>query len=157
MTLKAMLLTKLKVTAAFLIVVGLVAVGGGSLVHGVLAGTPTDRPVAMAELPARLPEVDQGPTEEQARGAREQPKDGAAGSGTLQAVDADRNRVTLSISSRQTSTSEERTLEVARDAKILRDGKEIKLADLKTGGRVTLRLSPDKKTVVSLSVVGAMF
>jgi hypothetical protein len=65
--------------------------------------------------------------------------------------------VTLSINSRQTSTNEERTLEVARDAKILRDGKEIKLADLKTGGRVTLRLSPDKKTVVSLSVVGAMF
>jgi hypothetical protein len=74
--------------------------------------------------------------------------------GSLQAVHVEKNSVTVSSFSRAQGQSTEKTYEVARDASILRDGKEVKLADLKKGGRITLKLSPDQKTVVSLSVAG---
>jgi hypothetical protein len=59
--------------------------------------------------------------------------------------------VTISIFKRgegATST----TFDLAKDARIQRDGKDAKLADLKTGSQATLTLSKDQKTVVALSV-----
>jgi hypothetical protein len=100
--------------------------------------------------------VDQEPPDQDAAapGQRPQAKEGPAVAGTLQAVDADKNSVTISIFSRQDGVSTAKTFPVAKDAKILRDGKAVKLTDLKVGGRVTLRLSPDQKTAVSVSVAG---
>jgi RNA polymerase sigma factor (sigma-70 family) len=52
---KAMLITRLKVTAAFLAIVGLVTAGGGTLVHHSLAGTTPDRLVAATDKPSTPP------------------------------------------------------------------------------------------------------
>jgi hypothetical protein len=74
--------------------------------------------------------------------------------GTLQTVDAEKNSVTLSIFSRTDGQSTDKTFQVLKDARILRDGKQAKLSDLKKGGRATLTLSADQQTVVSISVAG---
>src|SRR5262249_39471945 len=147
--LKAMAVTKLKVTAAFLAVVGLLAVACGALAHRSLAGATAEPPVAGAERPGLLA-GDQQPAEGKARQPREQPKEGMKVAGTLETVDADKHTVTVSTFSRADGQSTERTFPLAKDAKILRDGKEAKLSDLKKGGRATLTLSPDQKTVLSL-------
>ncbi len=151
--LRAMLLTKLKVTAAFLVVVGLVAVGSGTLVHGVLAGTTADRPVAAAENPRTPPVADQEPAQEEAQAPREQRKEGPTFPGTLQSVDAEKKTVTVKTNNRQTGPVE-MTFEMAKDIVILRDGKPAKLSDLKQGGRISVKLSPDQKTAVSISETG---
>jgi hypothetical protein len=77
--LKAMLMTKIKVTAAFLIAIGLVAAGGGSFAHRSLAGPAADRLGAPAA--ARTPALaDEEPVAEEAAAAdrRARPKPEAA-------------------------------------------------------------------------------
>jgi hypothetical protein len=93
----------------------------------------------------------------QERGAgqarRAQAKDGMIVSGALQSVAADQSSVTVTVFSRAEGQSD-KTFALAKDAKVLRDGKAIKLADLKSGGRVALKLSPDQKSVVEVRAVG---
>jgi hypothetical protein len=69
-------------------------------------------------------------------------------------VDADKASIIITTDSRTTGPSG-RTFAVAKDAKILQDNKEARLGDLKTGGRVTVQLSPAEKTVVAITVTGA--
>ncbi|HKB42697.1 MAG TPA: hypothetical protein VKD72_40080, partial [Gemmataceae bacterium] len=85
---------------------------------------------------------------------REQPKWGAAVAGKLEAVDADKLSVTISTFTRQTGASTDKSYPVAKDAKVMQDGKEVKLGELKKGARATLMLSADQKSVVSVSVSG---
>ncbi|HKB37167.1 MAG TPA: sigma factor-like helix-turn-helix DNA-binding protein, partial [Gemmataceae bacterium] len=146
--LKAMLLTRLKVMGVLAAAVCVAALGGGALAHRCLAGPPLDR---QAVSP---PGGDREPTDAQARAPAEPAEEGTTVTGTLQAVDTDKNSVTVSTFSRKEGQSTETSFPVARDAAILRDGKEVKFSDLKKGGHVTLKLSPDPKTVVSLSVTG---
>jgi hypothetical protein len=82
---------------------------------------------------------------------RAQPKDANTVSGALRSVDADKPSVTIGVFTRNEGQSE-KTYPVAKDAKILRDGAEVKLSDLKQRSRVTLKLSEDQKTVVGVSV-----
>jgi RNA polymerase sigma factor (sigma-70 family) len=152
---KAMLLTKLKMTAAFLVVIGLVAAGSGTLVQGGLSGSPVAPLTTAAGQSETILLADQEPAKEQVRGAREQARQGTTVAGTLQGVDADKNRVTISIFSRRDAVTTEKSYDVSRDAKILRDGKEAKLAALKKGGRATLTLSADQKIVVGITVTGS--
>lgn len=69
--------------------------------------------------------------------------------GELKAVDAAKNNVTLSTFSRADGKSE-KSYSVAKDAKILRDGRDAKLADLEVGSKATLTLSLDQAAVVSI-------
>ncbi|MCI0464455.1 MAG: sigma-70 family RNA polymerase sigma factor [Gemmataceae bacterium] len=147
---QAMSMTRFKVTVAFLIVAGLLGVGSGVLAHRALAGTTADPPVVASDQPATLPAAEQ---ERAAQRPKAQPKDGTNVTGALLSADADKNSVTVRFSSR-TEGQTEKTYAVAKDAKILRDGKEIKLADLKQRARVSLKLSPDQKTALSISVLG---
>jgi hypothetical protein len=73
--------------------------------------------------------------------------------GTLQAVDADKHTVTVSTFNRQTG-KKELTYELAKDLEVLRDGKPAKLGDLKQGNRITVRVSPDQKTALSIRETG---
>ncbi len=149
--LNAMLMTKLKVTAAFLIVIGLLAVGSGALGYSALADPAADQPPAAAEQP-RTPEAADGQGTQDK--PREQSRGGTTVAGRLEGVDAEKNNVTISTFNRQAGVSTDKTYPLAKDAKSLRDGKEAKPADLKKGGRATLTLSADQKAVVAVSVVG---
>ncbi len=138
---KAMLVTKLKVTAAFVIAIGLLAVGCGLLVNAAL-GAATVTPAERNQI------------SDQARAPKEQPAAGTTVAGKLEAADADKSTVTVSTFTRATGVSTDKTLPVAKDATIVQDGKKAKLEELKKGARATLTLSPDQKTVVSISVAG---
>jgi hypothetical protein len=87
---------------------------------------------------------------------RADPKDAAAVKGTLVGVDADKNTVTIAVSSfdRKTGESSEtnKTFAVAKDAAILQDEARAKLTDLKKGYHTTLKV--DQTTAVSVSVDG---
>ena len=84
---------------------------------------------------------------------RGQAKGEAALAGTLQGVDAAKNTVTVTTSNRQTGKAD-KTFEMAKDVVVLRDGKPAKVSDLKQGGRVSVKLSPDQKTAVGISETG---
>ncbi|MCI0492438.1 MAG: hypothetical protein L0Z07_05845, partial [Planctomycetes bacterium] len=74
-------------------------------------------------------------------------------SGTLQGVDVAGNTVTVATSNRATGKVET-TYELAKDVEVLRDGKPAKASDLKQGSRITVKLSADQTTAVSLSETG---
>jgi RNA polymerase sigma factor (sigma-70 family) len=130
----AMIIAKFKFAAALVIALGLAA-GGSYLVAGAT-------PQAAGEAP-----------QERQRGKREPAKDANSVSGALQSVDTDKNTVTINIFSRAEGESTNKTYPVSKDAKITRDGKEAKLADLKNVGRVAIKLSEDQSTAVSITTV----
>ena len=75
--------------------------------------------------------------------------------GQIRAVDATAGTITIARVSRGENL-DTKTLPVAKDARIVIDGVETKLADIKitdTGPFVTLRLSLDQKTVQSIQTV----
>ncbi len=71
----------------------------------------------------------------------------------LKGVDIAKNIVTVTTSNRATGKVDT-TFEMAKDIVILRDGKPAMVSDLKQGGRITVKLSPDQKTAVSISETG---
>ncbi len=152
--LKAMLMTNLKVTATVLLVIGGAVMSGGAMMHHSLADTRADRPAVAAEQP-RTPQAEDRlePPDREAQQPRGQPKGEATVSGTLQGVDVAKNTVTVTTSNRQTGKTD-KTFELAKDVVVLRDGKPSKVSDLKQGGRITVKLSPDQKTAVSISETG---
>jgi hypothetical protein len=87
------------------------------------------------------------------RPKKDQPAQPTVG-GVLEAVDSVKSTITLSIFSRKDAQSTDKVFEVAKNAKILRDGAPTKLADLKTGARATLQLAADQKTAVTIIVAG---
>jgi hypothetical protein len=123
-----MFTTKLKLLTAFVVAVCAVTLGGSAV------------PYAAA----------------QDRKKAAEPKDGTTAKGKLAAVDADKQTVTITVSSfdRKTAESTEtnKTYPVAKDAKILQDETQAKLADLKKGFPTNLKL--DGTTAVSISVDG---
>ena len=79
----------------------------------------------------------------------------------LQAVDADKNTITVSLGAARTNVEGVKKLEnkesvhqVAADAKITVDGQPAKLADLKLTSGTTVKLSLDQKSVVGISQGG---
>ncbi len=75
-------------------------------------------------------------------------------SGTVKAVDAARNSLTLSYARGKSEPTEERAFDVPKGASVRIDGKEGKLSDLPTEAAVTVNLAPDQKTVTSLQADG---
>ena len=84
---------------------------------------------------------------------RGQAKGEATVGGTLQGVDTAKNTVTVTTSNRATGKLD-KTFEMAKDVVVLRDGKPAKVGELKQGGRISVKLSPDQKTAVSISETG---
>jgi len=75
-------------------------------------------------------------------------------SGTVKAVDAAKNSITLLIGGSKTEAAEEKTFDVAVNAAVRIDGKEGKLADLPAEALVSVKLFGDRKTVGSLQAEG---
>jgi len=146
--LKAMLVNKLKVTAAFLVVVGALAMGGNALVQRAPADDTTPVTAATAENDFLRYAIEEQAVAQQRQ--RPQAKGGVTVTGKLEAVDAEKNSVTLATFKRGEGKTE-KTYSVAKDARIVRDGNEAKLADLKQGSQATLKLSEDQKTVVGIN------
>jgi RNA polymerase sigma factor (sigma-70 family) len=84
--------------------------------------------------------------------------EGATVQGAVKAVDADKGTITLVTQrARDGTVVEEKTYAVAKDARVVIDGKEGKVADVKAdenGPPVWLRLSPDQKAVTGITVGG---
>lgn len=79
--------------------------------------------------------------------------EGPAFFGALKSVDADKRTITIAIPKSREEV-EEKTLPLAKDARVTLDGKATKLADLKpmdNGPFVQLRLTLDQKTVQSVT------
>jgi RNA polymerase sigma factor (sigma-70 family) len=85
---------------------------------------------------------------------------GPSVSGPVKAVDADKGVITLVLrAARGDNPAEEKTFTVAKDARILIEGKDSKLADVKAeenGPAVGLKLSLDQKLVHSITVGGGV-
>jgi hypothetical protein len=126
------MLANLKRTVAFLLAVGVLAV--------------VSYPVSLA--------AEQDRAKNPRRQAKEQPGEGITLSGKLESVDTDKNTITVSTFSRAQGSSADKTYTLAKDAQILQDDKKAKLADLKKGARATLKLSEDRMTALSISVMG---
>src|SRR5262249_14635188 len=92
--------------------------------------------------------------DEKASRPREQPKDGTTVRGMLEAVQPDKNSITISTYNRKDDQRTDKTFQVAKDATIEQDGSKVKLADLKKGNTTILKLSADQKTAVSITVEG---
>ena len=138
-----MFITKVKTAASCLLAFCLLAAGLG------IAWQSTHESTAQASVQRDAPK-DKPADRQDKPGDKEKPqsKDGATVAGKLTAVAAD--SVTLEIVKRgEDATS--KTFTLAKDAKIVRNGKDAKLADLKKGSQVTLTLSNDQKTAVSIS------
>jgi RNA polymerase sigma factor (sigma-70 family) len=76
--------------------------------------------------------------------------EGAGFNGTVQAVDADKNIITLTIFTKKDAPGEGKTFDVAKDVVVWIDKKEAKLADLPVGAGASIKLSPDQKSVVTI-------
>jgi hypothetical protein len=79
--------------------------------------------------------------------------EGPALFGLLKGVDADKGMITIAISKGR-DDADEKTLPLAKDARVTLDGKETKLGDLKVeenGPIIQLRLTLDQKMVQSVS------
>jgi RNA polymerase sigma factor (sigma-70 family) len=139
--LKAMFLSKLKMTAAILVLLGAFLVGGGTIARQALANDGAERqaPDATAAIQALVPE---------AQGQRPQPKDIVTVAGKLESIDA--SSVTIGYFKRGEGAVS-KTYTLAKDIKISRDGKDAKLADLKKGVQVSLKLSADQKSAVAIT------
>ena len=153
-----MFITKVKTAASCLLAFGFLTAGLG------IAWQSTHESNAQASVQQDRPRDKDKPADRQDKpgdkdkpadrqdkpGDKERPqsKDGVTVAGKLTAISAD--SVTLEIVKRgEDATS--KTFTLAKDAKIVRNGKDAKLADLKKGGQATLTLSKDRKTVVSIS------
>jgi hypothetical protein len=85
-----------------------------------------------------------------------QPKDGTTVRGKLASVDAEKNSVTVTISTFDRKTGEgtdtNKTFPLAKDAQVIQDDLPAKLADLKKGFPVVVKL--DQANAVSVGVDG---
>ena len=69
----------------------------------------------------------------------------AAVQGTVKAVDAKANTVTLTLKGKKGQPGEDKTFTLAASAKVTADGKETKLADLKAGTPVAATINASKE------------
>lgn len=139
---QAMFLSKVKLTAAVLLTVGMVGVSVGVLTHRALA----DRPAAGAaddKKPERA---------EPARGEREAGRERPAGpsvQGMLKTVDVDKNTVTVTVRHEDGMVADH-TIAVPKDAKVVLAKGPGALSDLKPRMRVAVQLTADEKSVVAI-------
>jgi RNA polymerase sigma factor (sigma-70 family) len=144
--LKAMFLTKIKLTAVVLLLLAVSVTGFGVLTQQALA----DRLNPTAALPGREDKkpdkTEQGPTVH----------------GVVKAIDADKHTITVTVGVDKKKETEEQTFTLASDVKVtLQDNLTKdqpppagKVADLTEGTGVALQLSVDKKSVVAISAHG---
>jgi RNA polymerase sigma factor (sigma-70 family) len=79
--------------------------------------------------------------------------EGATTGGRVKAVDPKNNLITIEIQSGRRENPEEKTLPLAKDVRVVIDGNEAKLTDIKNGeDLVQLRLSLDQKEVQSIHI-----
>jgi RNA polymerase sigma factor (sigma-70 family) len=139
--LQAMWMTRLKFVTVLFLMVGIAGWVLGTLTRQALADAPSakGKPGSGAKPGGKGGKKEQGPTVQ----------------GTIKTLDAAKNILTVLLAAKK---KEERTFTLANDVKVYleegKKGQEGELADLSPGVGVTLRLSPDQKTVVSLSARG---
>lgn len=138
--LKSMFLIKLKVATAVVLAAGVVASGAGFATHRALAEKGSDKS-ATATKDRSDKNRDQSP--------RTKPRTIA---GTLHAVAAEKGAVTVTTT--KLDAEMERTFELGKDVKVWLDGREARLADLKSGFPVAVQLSEDGSTVLAIGAHG---
>jgi len=132
---QAMFLSKVKLTAAVLLTIGMVGVSVGVLTHRALA----DRPAVGAAADDKKPEREAG---------RERPA-GPSVQGILKTVDLDKNSVTVTVRHEDGKLADH-TIAVPKDAKVVLAKGPGALSDLKPQMRVAVQLTTDEKSVVAI-------
>jgi RNA polymerase sigma factor (sigma-70 family) len=136
---QAMFLSKVKITAAVLLTIGMVSVSVGVLTHQALA----DRPAAgAAAADDKKPEREAG---------REKPA-GPSVQGILKTVDLDKSSVTVTVRHEDGKLADH-TIAVPKDAKVVLAKGPGELGDLKPQMRVAVQLTADEKSVVAIKVL----
>lgn len=74
--------------------------------------------------------------------------------GTVKAVDAARNSITVAVGGTKTEPAEEKTYDISPDASVRIDGRSAKLTDVPPDAIVTLRMFADNKTVGAINAEG---
>ncbi|MCI0359312.1 MAG: hypothetical protein L0211_12610 [Planctomycetaceae bacterium] len=118
----------------------------------IVAGANNARPQPGNRPNRNPPNANPSNPAEQPRAAQ-QPMGRGQSKGKLKGLDVAKNTVTVTTSNRATGKVET-TYELAKDVVVLRDGKPAKISDLKQGGSITFKLSPDQKTAVGISETG---
>lgn len=144
--LTAMFWTKIKITTAVLLTLGLLGTGTGVLTYQ-----------AFAQKEAKAPIKEQAPIKKQQAG------DGSEISGEVKSIDAAQKTITVQEGKKEKGGGAgQTTFSIAADAKVLIDdgtgdktGVQVgTLGDVKEGVFATLRLDADRKTVTRIHVEG---
>jgi hypothetical protein len=140
-----MLITRCTIATALLLGVSLAGLGTTLLAHRAWAARPAPEQPLAKEAAFQKDKKEVGPTIQ----------------ATVKAVDGTKNTVTVNVMTDPAKKRiEEKTFELAKDAKVLlehglrKEVKEGKLADLTKGTPVSLQLTPDKKGVQTVHVRG---
>jgi hypothetical protein len=141
--LTAMFLNKLQTATVVLLTFAVLALGAGVLLNRAVADKP---PAAAADA-----------------AAKDKPEKGATVHGVVKSFDADKNRVTVTVRvNPDKKQTEEKTYDLAKDAKVIRDEARTKAdapiegkpADLIEGTEVSLELTADGKQVARIVARG---
>lgn len=154
--LKALSMGKIKATVVMLAMIGLIAVvSGGAISPRPLARPSSGRLETAAGKPTAIPAAEQEPPPAIAQATGSPRKEGAIFPGTLERVNVEENTVTVKggTNIRRTGPTE-KIFRLAGDVVILRDDKEAGLGDLKPGNRVSVKMSADETTALSISETG---
>ena len=149
-----MFLSKIKFAFAAIVAAGVLVAGignGSSLVQAA-----PDKPVKPGADPVKPVKPGADPVKPVKPGekpAKPDVKKAGGFSVTFKSVDADKG--TITVTATKGDTSVDRTIPLAKDAKVSIDGKEAKLADLKAGIRISVKLGDDKTTAVVIGSEGA--
>ena len=157
----AMFLSKLKMIAAVVVSVGILTAGIGTGGNPALADPPADKAKPTApdkpvkpEKPAADKPVKPNPDKpEKPAKPNADVKKLPSIHGIVKTVDAAKATITVSIPAKNGETKDQ-TVTLAKDAQVSVDGAEAKLADLKTGYHVNLKLTEDKSGAVAIAAEG---
>jgi RNA polymerase sigma factor (sigma-70 family) len=168
---KAMFLTKLKMTLGALMLAGSVTVGGAVLADRPAPANGEKAPAADRRAPAKPADPNAPPAADGNRrpapadNANRRPENAREGNrrpgsegtaGTLKSVDAEKNAIVVTTNTARGAQPSEHAFTVAKDAKIVQDHKDAKLGDLKTGARIMVRVGRDGNSVAVINVTGGV-
>jgi RNA polymerase sigma factor (sigma-70 family) len=137
---QAMFLSKVKTILAVIVAAGVLVAGIGNGSFSVLADQ--DKPAKPGAAKTDKPVKPEKPAPGDAKKL-------PMFSGTVKNVQADKSSITITATKGDQSI--DRTFDVAKEVKVVLDGKEAKLADVKAGVKVTVKLAEDKSTVVAIA------
>jgi RNA polymerase sigma factor (sigma-70 family) len=143
----AMFIAKLKTALAAVFVAGMLVAGIGN--SSAIVWADGEKPTKPAKPPDPVKPIKPGEKPAKPDKPAGDVKKSPAFSGTLKVIDTAKQSITITVTKGDASI--DRDFSLARDIRVVVDGKEAKLADLKVGAKVSVKLGDDKTTVVAIA------